>query len=282
MLQNRITLGMVCLSLLGITFGMGQIAQASPIPSGFDYFGSNDALGDSLGAYVDLSGVGLGIVPLKGVPFLQDINGDLNIDTIVERKQGIDPFEPPGGVGVIEIELVALHLVSVEPVDLGPLGHTGVFADLHTTINKDGTIPVIPQPDSLNPSIGLMEIRHDHGPQSSDDIGGHFDSAFAQPGDGSPVPSNLLVAGGGVYADAIFTVPGGDPNNPAHVLFSQPGPRVVLSSVDSEWEHTLAGLQVTAIQHDGPHPVEPKVVPEPATLSMFALAGLAILRRRKG
>ena len=141
--------------LLAITFGFPSTASASPIAPGFDLFISNDQFGNSLGAAVDLSSFWLGI------------------DTIVERKRGIDRFDTSDGLRTVDIELVALHLVSIDPIDLAPASMPGVFADLHTTINKGGIARGLPQPDVFPPSIGRMELRHE------DSSGGTFNSAFA-------------------------------------------------------------------------------------------------------
>lgn len=276
-MKKKVIVRIIFAIVLAVTWGAVQMASASVISPGYDYFESLP------GTSVDMSGFGLGVVLLEGVPFLTDSSGD-DIDTVVERKQGLGPpFDPVGDSGIIEIELVALHLVSIAPVDLTPLGglFIGVFADLHTTINKDGFSPDIPQPDVLNPSIGKMEIRHDTGPLPTDDIGGHFDSAFAQPGDGTGVPS-LEVLGGGVWANGIFTLPGGDPSNPMDILFSTAAPRIVLWSMESLWEHGISDFQVTAIDHFGPHIVDPRLspVPEPATLLMFGLGALIVRRKR--
>ena len=207
----------------------------------------------------------IGIIDLEGNPF-----GPGNTDTIVERIQGIDPFPFPGGLETIDIELVSLSLVSTAPVDLTPLGgpFVGVFADLHTTINKGGIIPGLPQPDLLPPSIGQMTIRHENAG------GGTFDSFFD------------------VFANAIFTIVGGDPGNPLDVFFSQVAPQVSLSSTNSTWSHTAplgdvhnamfpAGeFYVTGIDHVGPHPVTP-ATPAPGSLALLALGGLFARRRRR-
>ena len=68
----------------------------SPIPADFFCPGSNPFVG---------------IVPLQGVPLTPFIPGLGDTDTIVERLDGIDPFDVPTGVDTIDIELVALSLV---------------------------------------------------------------------------------------------------------------------------------------------------------------------------
>lgn len=276
---------------LAVSLGLGSTAWATAIDPGFDLFSTGP------GAFVDLSAVGLPPnVGLKGVP----LGGGLglgNTDTIVERKQGIDPFDPPGGLGTVDIELVALHLTSVAPVDLTPLNMPGVFADLHVTINQNGVIPGLPQPDQLLPSIGQMEIRHTVAG------GGDFDSCFGMMTDPLGVCAALGVPGGGIYGDAIFTLVGGDPANLADVMFSQPASRVVLSGAGALWSHTPppsypesslfpAGMfypgvdpitgAVVGVEHVGPHPQTIPSTPEPASLSLLLLGGMVILRRHRG
>lgn len=272
--------------LLAVAFGFTQPAQASPITAGFDFFTSNDAFGNSLGASVDLGAFGLGIVPLQGIPLpplpfpFPPI--PFPVDTIVERKLGV--VLPPGGEPeVIDIEIVALSLKSIDPIDLTPLGgpFTGLDADLWTIIDKDDLFPSLPQPDILPPSIGKMRIGHE------DPNGGLFDSIFGAPGDLN-VPLDLLdllIPGGGIIADAIFTTVGGDPANPADVLFSTLAPRLTIWSQASTWQHTaFTDFQVTAIDHNCSfpqcHPVNP-VRPEPTTLALLALGGLMLTRRRR-
>jgi hypothetical protein len=72
---------------------------------------------------VDLSDFGLGVVPLEGDDSFFGIPG---VDTIVAR---LEPAGVPdvGNSMAVDIELVALSLVSVDPVDLGTAG----FFDLH-------------------------------------------------------------------------------------------------------------------------------------------------------
>ncbi len=248
-------------------------ASAIIIIDGFDFFET------TVGTSVDLTGLGLGVVPLQGNP----IGGSFgNTDTIVSRQDGIDPFTPPSGTGTIPIELVALSLVSVNPVDLTPLGgpFVGTFSDLHVTINKstedigaaggnddgvcDGgetcvTVPGIAQPDALSPSIGQMKINH------TTTAGGTLESCFGETTD----PGNcatLGVVGGGVFADSIFTVVGGDPNFPLDILINLPADRITLSGT-GVWQHAspagypvVAAYQngdlfVTSITHTGPHAV---------------------------
>ena len=256
--------------------------HADVISPGFDYFTSNDANGDSLGSAVDLSAFGLGVVQLKGAPFgIHGFDSGERIDTVVRRKQGIDPFDWPDGTGTIDIELVALHLVSVEPIDLGG----GFFADLHTIVNRYGRVDTLPTTDAIRRSLGGMRIRHET------EQGGTFDSIFGAPGDEQDVPpelADLLVPRGGVTARAYLTFPGSDPIDPNNWL-AQPfdANRLVLWSLDSTWEHSPYGFtdfQVTHIEHDCGfpecHPVDP-VIPAAPTLALLGVAGLAGTRRRR-
>ena len=260
----------------------GGVASASPIGPGNDFFATVSGAG---GAEVDLSFLlpSVGTIDLEGAPIAG--NG---ADTIVQRLQGIDPFEVCPTLpcsDTIDIELVALSLTSVSPVDLSDLGgpFLGVFADAYFTVNKGGIIPGLPQPDALNPSIGQMEITHD------DILGGTFESCLGNPSDPAGVCSTLGVLGGGVYSNGIFTIVGGDPSNPLDVFFSAAGPRLAVSGINGIWEHDAGfdgGFKVISVEDtcNFPECHEPIVpVPEPSTALLMSI-GLAALgsRRRWG
>ena len=73
-----------CALLLAAPVGLSTAAFASPIDAGFDAFVSLP------GTQVDLSDLGLGIVPLEGELFELPFAPGLFADTIVERKEGIE------------------------------------------------------------------------------------------------------------------------------------------------------------------------------------------------
>ncbi len=254
LMKKKSMLRFLGLTLLTLTLSAAVLVSAAPISPGFDLWWTT-----SPGA-LDLSGLGLGMVDLKRI--LLDPGGGLGLDitdTIVLRKQGISPLNQ-GDTGTVDIELVALHLQSVNPVDLTPLGgpFVGVFADLHVTVNKE--IEVIPDPggnddgicdggetcmpaagslpvlDALDPSIGRMEIRH----EDPDPFGGGtFDLCLGEVSDGPACGAcgTLGVGGGGVFADAIFTNVGGDPADPLDRLLNLPAPRIALANLDGQWGH---------------------------------------------
>jgi hypothetical protein len=86
-------------------------ASAGPIGPGFDLF-------QTVPFTAELSV--LGMVPLVGVPI-----GPGNTDTIVQRMGDL----PSGEGGMLPIELVALSLMSSQPVDIGG-SFFDVFADV--------------------------------------------------------------------------------------------------------------------------------------------------------
>ena len=216
--------------IIGVTLGGACIADGSSITTGFDLFATQP------GASADLSGLGLGLIPVEGVPF-----GPGNTDTLIERTDEINPFAPPNGSGTVNIELVALHLKSIDPVDLTPLGapYVGVSADLHLTINKGEVILGLPQPDTLAVSIGRMEARHELGPSSGNDLGGTFDFCFGEQGElGHPGCATLGLSGGGIFTNAIFTTVGGDPSTPGDIILTAVVSKIVQSSTGSDWTHS--------------------------------------------
>jgi len=254
-------------------------SNATDILPGFDSFITRTGPGTD-GAQVDLSFLlpSVGVISVEGAPFLPD-----STDTMVERLQGINPFEVCPTLpcsDTIDIEIVALSLTSVSPVDLSDLGgpFIGVFSDVYFTINKGGLIPGLPQPDALNPSIGQMEIVH------TDILGGTFESCFGNLGDPAGVCGTLGVAGGGVFTNGIFTLVGGDPSNPLDVFFSAAAPRIAVSGLNGLWDHSGGGdnFNVLAVEDtcNSPpcHPVDPIPEPNTALLLGIGLAGLGVRR----
>jgi hypothetical protein len=178
--------------------GTGR-ACADPIQPGFDLLAT---VPDQ--TFVDLTPLGLGVVPLMGVPFDTDRIGDT--DTIVQRTTGIDPF-PIGGSGIVQIQLVGLFLVSQNPV----VFPDGTMADMYVTVNLNGDLP-IPIYAQMPPSRGQMQVRH----ELTD--GGTFQSFFD------------------VFANVIFTQVGGDPFDPGQVIGVFVSP-VVHFMATADWSH---------------------------------------------
>lgn len=271
---------------------------AAAIAPGFDYF-----LTPPGGAAVDL---GSGPIPLMGVPLPHMALGS---DTVVSR---IDPGPPEGGTGIVDIELVALHLRSVAPVDIDGIGGIPP-GDLHITIDSsdrffssgpsgttphpDGTgtgpsyynLPVLPSP----PSTGNMLMMHGGpGPHTGADMKACFGNPAACAAMPSGFGAGLGVPGGGIYATAVLTMPGGNPANPADVLGIMPAPPATLASMGTYLHTTLlpdeyGGIILGTVMHDGPHPhtqpvpdmIDREVVPEPssALLALCAVLGCGLI-----
>lgn len=224
------------------------VASAGPIDPGFDLFHTQSAT-------LDLSsfGMGLGLTEFESV-----VGGPGNTDTIIKRKP---PFLPPGGTGTIDVEIVALQLRSVAPVDLGGTLHD---IDIRLDLNF------------ARPSLGEYDmLAHDETP------GGTYNSFFdvfveldffevSNPGnmfsllgmdrfasDNDPwshmppplYPEDGALPPGGFYPDAVTY--SSDLSNGGTGLFNS--------------------LRLTP------------AIPEPNTLALFALglAGLGFARRRK-
>jgi hypothetical protein len=255
--SSRFRLTAVALSVVGL--GCPVVSSASAILPGFDIFETLP------GAYVDLECEDTSIlqVPLEGNPVLLASEGIGPTDTIVERLQGIDPFEAPLGTGVVNIELVALSLKSTVSFNAGCLSGVSdpTMVDLYVTVNTDLVErPDLPVPDAPLPaSTGTMTIHHIN-------------------------PDGTLLQGTfistlNVFADLIFVVPGGDVNNLSDVLFSVPELAPLVLNSTGQWTHTAwdpdhhnaqypagdfyippgegpgGACEGPCIEHTGPHPV---------------------------
>jgi hypothetical protein len=210
-----------------------------------------DLLQTGSGASIDLSSVGLGVVPLSGVP----IQGSLgNTDTIMHRPQNV-----PTGGGTVPVNVTALFLKSTNPVT-----YNGQSTDVYVTINNsNGSIStsVLPQPDSLSASSGTVTVRTD----------GTFDSSFS------------------VNADVIFVKAGTSVTNSSNWTGHQPASGISLSSTNSTWSSTAPSGYPSSSSfpsggfypkpvHTGPHPVVPAkcggtISPQISTSSSLKTSG---------
>jgi len=159
--------------------------------------GGYDLLQTGSGASIDLSSLGLGVVPLQGVP-IQTSTG--TTDTIVHRTQDI-----PSGGGTVSANVTAVFMKSTNPVT-----YQGQSADVYVTINNSGgtiSTSTLPQPDSLSASTGSLTFRTD----------GTFDSSLT------------------INADVIFVKAGTSVSNSGNYLGHQAASAISLSSTNSSW-----------------------------------------------
>ena len=189
-----------------------------------------DLLQTGSGASIDLTSVGLGNVPLNGVP-IQGSTG--STDTIMHRTQDV-----PQGGGTVPLEVSALFMKSASSIN-----YNGQQVDVYVTINNSGgkvSTSVLPQPDSLSGSTGTMTVRTD----------GTFDSSF------------------NVNADVIFVKAGTSVTNSANYVGHQAASTISLSSTNSTYTTAppsgypnsatfpSGGIYPRPV-HNGPHPVIP-------------------------
>ena len=198
-----------------------------PLPASAQTAGY-DLLQTGSGASVDLTSIGLGNVPLKGVP----IQGSLgSTDTIMHRTQ-----DTVGG-GQTPVVVTALFMKSQNSVTF-----QGQAADVYVTVNNsNGAIStsVLPQPDTTS-SSGTVTVHS----------GGTFDS-------------NITVT-----ADLIFVRAGTSVTNSGNYIGHQAASPITLTSTGSSWSSSppagypssgtfpSGGFYPTPV-HNGPHPVIP-------------------------
>jgi hypothetical protein len=194
--------------------------------AGYDVFQTGS------GASVDLSSMGLGQVPLQGVP----VQSSTNADTIMYRPQAV-----PSGGGTIPVNLWALFMKSVNPVTFN-----GQSADVYVTVNATGggiATTVLPQPDSLSASTGTITVY-----PNSTGTGGTFDSSIT------------------INADIIFVTAGTSVTNSANYLGHQAAPAITLSQTGSSYTTTAPAGYPSSLPsggffpkpvHVGQHPVVP-------------------------
>jgi hypothetical protein len=202
----------VLLLVVGLLAGSLLAAAQS---SGYDVFQTGS------GSSVDLSSMGLGVVQLQGVP-IQSSTG--NSDTIMYRPQAA-----PSGGGSMPVNLYALFMKSVSPVNLN-----GTSADVYVTVNATGgavATSVLPQPDALAASGGTITVY-----PNSDGSGGTFDSNIT------------------INADIIFVTAGQSVTNPANYLAHQPAPAVTLSQTGSSYSTTAPSGYPTGLPSGGFYP----------------------------
>ena len=230
-----------------VTLGPGA-ASSTPIDPGFDLFST---VGPT---FVDLGGT-IGIVGLEGVPI-----GPGTTDTIVERKEGL----ASGTSGTIDIELVALSLRSVAPVNIG-----GTLFDLDVISGS-----LLGEPD--NP-LGNMTITH------NDPNGGTFvavlpvDAKLTFTDVGNPLNTNVQFFNDIFNSQGLWshTPAAGYPNSST---FPSGG---FYPGVDPNTGQPVVTLESTSTLN-AEHRVVP-AIPEPGTLAILGLGlvGLGVSRRKR-
>lgn len=156
---KSLTACLLTLSLLAT----GPIASATSIDPGFDLLRALPGTQwDFFDTPIPADFFGPGSDPFVDVvPFESVTIGPGSTDTIVERLDGIDPFELTTGDVTVPVEIVELNLVSSAPITVtfnGGMSPTPWF--------------VMMDIEPASPSPGSMTVNH------SDPIGGTFTTEF--------------------------------------------------------------------------------------------------------
>ena len=248
-------------------------ALATPIAPGVDLFAAVPGDGFGNGSQWDFSSMSIpadffwpgsdpfhDLVPLEGDP-----TGPGNIDTRVERLDGINPFPVGAPAQPIDIELVALSLKSVDPITVSMNGGASTeLWDVYMDLSG-------PQP------IGTMDVDH------AQANGGAFDAIL-------PVqPRFTFVRVGNLDVRVLDTVAEGI--WPFHL--ETPAPEPWVHNMLPGDMHAAAGVPAGDFYPGVAPPVifndsgsrsqlvYNAATPEPATMGLLAIGGLIMLRRRK-
>jgi hypothetical protein len=202
-------------------------------------------------------------IPFEGVPM--GLPGHGNTDTVVEI---LGPPVPPGGTGTIDVEMVALSLQSVDPIDIG-----GTLFDveiqLSSTMPSFGTFDI----------VGHNDVFSDIKVVSSFDV--FFDISATEVGN----PTNVIFAPGVQDTLTGFSeLPWiGFIENASHI----PSP---LYPTPPGWPsggfywNNFSGFPDFNVLNGAilDLAITPAIVPIPAALWLFvpAMAGLILMRRR--
>ncbi len=239
MLKLNLMRRLVCAFVVTIALGAVHTAMADPIGPGFDLFTTQP------GTFANIPGIG--IVAFMGGP---PVIPGTNVDTVVERLQGIDPF-PVGASGTISIILRELSLQSVGPVNIG-----GTFFTVFATA-------LAPQ------ALGSMTIFH------TTVDGGIFTSTL---------PVNALLTFTPVAGGTSFTAPFATTlmSNCTWSHTRPPNYPDLPQFPSGNFFPTVQCVEVSATGNEA-HVVTPAQTPEPTALLLLAsgLAGIAGLGRKK-
>jgi hypothetical protein len=242
-------------------------AAWAPVSPALSIVSGSDYLATQPGTFLDFSifgnPFGLGVVEFEG-----DTIGPGDTDTIVERKGDAD-LTNPGDSDTIDIEMVALSLQSVAPVDIG-----GDLFDLDISLS------------SVLPSIGEMTLLLDAAVTPSGTFTSFFDVFVEievfEAGTTNPVQTiaglpGLRLEGSGDWSSVappdavIVTGPPGDTTANTHDPLA-PG----------SFDFFIEGLVFE--EHPGGgavHVARTSVIPEPGTTTLLLLGALGMGMRRR-